>query len=93
MLNDHRDYFQNDYIAGRVDFIYGSATAMFDRCEIHSKNGGHITAGILPGRERRQRRRIEHGGHLHRTGWRDDLRVHALALRGGRTVGPLRLTG
>lgn len=48
MINKGRDYFTNCYIAGRVDFIYGSATAIFDRCEIHSKNGGHVTAANTP---------------------------------------------
>ncbi len=48
MLNDGRKYFTNCYIAGRVDFIYGSATAVFDHCEIHSKNGGYVTAANTP---------------------------------------------
>lgn len=48
MLNLGRDYLTNCYIAGRVDFIYGSATAVFGRCEIHSKNGGHVTAANTP---------------------------------------------
>ncbi len=48
MINNGRDYFTNCYVAGRVDFIYGSATAVFDRCEIHSRNGGHITAASTP---------------------------------------------
>ena len=48
MLNRGRDYFTNCLIAGRVDFIYGSATAVFDRCELRSKNGGHITAANTP---------------------------------------------
>ncbi len=48
MINHARQYFTNCYLAGRVDFIYGSATAVFDRCEIHSKNGGHITAANTP---------------------------------------------
>lgn len=48
MINQHRDYFTNCYVEGRVDFIYGSATAVFDRCEIHSKNGGHVTAANTP---------------------------------------------
>jgi pectinesterase len=47
-VDDGRDYFTNCYIAGRVDFIYGSATAVFDHCEIHSKNGGHVTAANTP---------------------------------------------
>jgi len=48
MINNGREYFTNCYIAGRVDFIYGSATAVFDRCEIHSRNGGHVTAASTP---------------------------------------------
>jgi pectinesterase len=48
MINNGRDYFTNCYVEGRVDFIYGSAAAVFDRCEIHSKNGGHITAANTP---------------------------------------------
>jgi pectinesterase len=48
MLNNGRQYFHNDYIAGRVDFIYGSGTTIFDHCEIHSKNGGHVTAASTP---------------------------------------------
>lgn len=48
MVNNGRQYFKNCYIAGRVDFIYGSATAVFDQCEIHSRNGGHITAASTP---------------------------------------------
>ncbi|HEU6447043.1 MAG TPA: pectinesterase family protein [Verrucomicrobiae bacterium] len=47
-LDDGRDYLTNCYVAGRVDFIYGSATAVFDHCEIHSKNGGHVTAANTP---------------------------------------------
>jgi pectinesterase len=48
MINLGRDYFTNCYVEGRVDFIYGSAAAIFDRCEIHSKNGGHVTAANTP---------------------------------------------
>ena len=48
MINNGRQYFTNCYVAGRVDFIYGSAAAVFDRCEIHSKNGGHVTAANTP---------------------------------------------
>ncbi len=39
-----RQYFKNCYIEGRVDFIFGRSTAVFDHCEIHSKNGGYVTA-------------------------------------------------
>jgi pectinesterase len=48
MINNGRDYFTNCYVTGRVDFIYGSATAVFDHCEIHSRNGGHVTAASTP---------------------------------------------
>lgn len=48
MLNNGRHYFKNCYIEGRVDFIYGSATALFDHCEIKSKNGGYVTAASTP---------------------------------------------
>jgi pectinesterase len=48
LVNHGRYYFTNCYIEGRVDFIYGSATAVFDHCEIHSKNGGHITVADTP---------------------------------------------
>lgn len=43
-----RHYFKDCYIEGRVDFIYGGGTAVFDRCEIKSKNGGYVTAASTP---------------------------------------------
>jgi pectinesterase len=48
MLNNGRDYFKDSTIEGRVDFIYGSATAVFDHCEIRSRNGGYVTAASTP---------------------------------------------
>lgn len=48
LVNNGRQYFTNCYLAGRVDFIYGSGTAVFDHCEIHSRNGGHVTAASTP---------------------------------------------
>ena len=48
LVQNGRYYFTNCYVEGRVDFIYGSAAAVFDRCEIHSKNGGHVTAANTP---------------------------------------------
>lgn len=44
LVEKGRQYFTNCYVEGRVDFIFGSATAVFDHCQIHSKNGGHVTA-------------------------------------------------
>jgi pectinesterase len=48
LANANRQYFKNCLIAGRVDFIYGASTAVFDHCEIRSKNGGHLTAASTP---------------------------------------------
>src|SRR5262249_10365031 len=48
MINKGREYFTNCYIEGRVDFIYGSDTAVFYRCEIHRKNGRPVTAASTP---------------------------------------------
>ncbi|MES2438779.1 MAG: pectinesterase family protein [Verrucomicrobiota bacterium] len=48
MPNKGRGYFKDCYIEGRVDFIYGGGTAVFDRCEIRSKNGGYVTAASTP---------------------------------------------
>lgn len=39
-----RQYYDRCYVEGRVDFIFGGATAVFDHCTIHSKNGGYVTA-------------------------------------------------
>jgi len=44
LLDKGRYYFKDCYLEGRVDFIYGEGTAVFDNCEIHSKNGGYVTA-------------------------------------------------
>jgi len=39
-----RQYFADCYIEGHVDFIYAAGTAVFDRCHIHVKADGYITA-------------------------------------------------
>lgn len=44
MANRGRQYYRNCHIEGRVDFIFGAATAVFENCVIHSKNGGYVTA-------------------------------------------------
>jgi pectinesterase len=49
--DDGRQYYRKCYLEGRVDFLFGGATAVFDRCEIKSKNGGYVTAArTLPER-------------------------------------------
>lgn len=45
-----RQYYQDCFIQGDIDFIFGSATAVFNRCEIcsndrHQPVNGYITAG------------------------------------------------
>lgn len=40
-----RQYYKNCYIEGTTDFIFGWSTAVFQHCEIYSKQGGsYITA-------------------------------------------------
>ena len=39
-----KHYFESCYIEGTADFIFGSATAVFSRCRIHSKRNSSITA-------------------------------------------------
>jgi pectin methylesterase-like acyl-CoA thioesterase len=39
-----RQYFRNSFITGDTDFIFGNATAVFDRCTIESTDAGYITA-------------------------------------------------
>lgn len=43
-VDGKRTYFRDCYVDGRVDFIFGSATAVFENCHVHSKDGGCITA-------------------------------------------------
>jgi pectinesterase len=48
LTHSGRQYFVDCYIEGRVDFIYGASTAVFERCEIRSKLGGYVTAASTP---------------------------------------------
>ncbi len=43
-----RQYYENCYIEGTTDFIFGSATVWFEKCHIHSKKNSHITAASTP---------------------------------------------
>ena len=44
-----RQFYQNCYIEGTTDFIFGSATTVFKDCEIFCKKGGsYITAASTP---------------------------------------------
>lgn len=43
-----RQYFRDCYIEGTTDFIFGEATAMFERCTIKCKAESYITAASTP---------------------------------------------
>lgn len=48
LLNRGRQYFENCYIEGHVDFIFGAAQAWFEKCRIHCLGDGFITAASTP---------------------------------------------
>ena len=41
-------YFDQCYIEGTLDFIFGPATAWFEQCDIHSKSNEYVTAASTP---------------------------------------------
>lgn len=43
-----RQYYENCYIEGTTDFIFGKSTAWFENCTIHSKQNSYITAAATP---------------------------------------------
>lgn len=43
-----RQFFNQCYIEGTTDFIFGEASAAFYRCQIHSKSNSYITAASTP---------------------------------------------
>ena len=47
-----RQYYQNCYIEGTTDFIFGAGTAWFSQCQIHSKKNSHVTAASTPAEHR-----------------------------------------
>ena len=53
-LLDHRGrhYYEDCYIAGHCDFIFGSGTAFFERCQIHCLEASYITAASTPEEQR-----------------------------------------
>ena len=46
--NRGRHYFEDCYIEGHVDFIFGGSTAFFERCHIRCLKDGYITAASTP---------------------------------------------
>jgi pectinesterase len=45
---DAKQYFKDCYIEGTTDFIFGSATALFENCTIHSIKSSYVTAASTP---------------------------------------------
>ncbi|MNR12246.1 Pectinesterase A precursor [compost metagenome] len=43
-----RQYYERCYVEGDIDFIFGSATAVFQDCEIHALGRGWVTAASTP---------------------------------------------
>jgi pectinesterase len=43
-----KQYYENCYLEGTTDFIFGPSTAVFNKCTIHSKKNSHVTAASTP---------------------------------------------
>ncbi len=98
-LRRGRYYFADCLIAGDVDFIYGEAQAVFDRCEILSvaPDGGYLTAASTaagkPGflflncRITAEPGVRKHSVYLGRP-WRDDAQVTFINCRMGEHIRP-----
>ena len=52
LANQGRHYYEDCYVAGHVDFIFGGATAWFQQCELHCRDGGAVTAAATPAHRR-----------------------------------------
>jgi pectinesterase len=48
LLNRGRQYFEDCYVCGHVDFIFGAATAWFEKCRINCLGSGCVTAASTP---------------------------------------------
>jgi pectinesterase len=48
LANRGRHYFEDCHIAGACDFIFGGATAYFEKCRLHCLGRGYITAASTP---------------------------------------------
>jgi pectinesterase len=48
LINRGRQYFENCYVEGHVDFIFGAATAWFEKCRVHCLRDGYLTAASTP---------------------------------------------
>ena len=52
LLNRGRQYFEDCFISGHIDFIFGGASAFFERCAILARGNGYITAASTPEQQR-----------------------------------------
>lgn len=43
-----RQYYENCYIEGTTDYVFGAATAWFENCTLHCKKNSYITAPSTP---------------------------------------------
>lgn len=43
----HKNYFENCFVSGDIDFIFGGGVAYFNECEIYSNNLGRETNGYI----------------------------------------------
>jgi pectinesterase len=48
LVNRGRHYFENCFVTGHVDFIFGGATAWFDQCTIACRGNGYVSAASTP---------------------------------------------
>jgi pectinesterase len=48
LANRGRQFYEGCHVTGHVDFIFGGATAFFERCDIHCLRDGYITAASTP---------------------------------------------
>ncbi|MEA5256543.1 pectinesterase family protein [Arcicella aquatica] len=46
--HESRQYYYDCYIEGTVDFIFGSSTALFEKCTLFAKKNGYLTAASTP---------------------------------------------
>lgn len=51
LSNRGRHYYEGCTVSGHVDFIFGGATAFFERCQIVCRGNGYITATSTPATE------------------------------------------
>ena len=51
-VENSRQYYQDCYIEGTTDFIFGGSTAMFESCTIFSKTSSYITAASTSPRQK-----------------------------------------